>query len=79
MFRVCAFTTPLLSARTDDAEKAPLDISISHIRKKPVEKMSPISSAIRVERIRLSSFRSPAMTRMILWYGLDNPRGSIEG
>jgi hypothetical protein len=58
--------TPLSIPRTDDAVKAPLDISISHIRKKPVEKMSPISNAIRADRIRLSSFRSPAMTRMIL-------------
>lgn len=41
--------------------------------------MYPISSAIQVEQIRLFSFRNPAMTRMILWYGLDNPRGSFQG
>lgn len=63
--------TPLLISRADDAVKAPLDISISRIRKKPVEKMSPISSAIQLDGIQLFSSPSPAMTRMILWYGPD--------
>lgn len=73
-----AHSTPPLIPRADDG-KALLDISISRIRKKPVEKMSPISSAILVDRIRLFSYHNPAMTRMILWYGSDNPWGSFEG
>ena len=40
--------------------------------------MSLISSAIQVEKIPLFSSRSPAMTRMILWYGPDNPWVALE-
>lgn len=69
---------PPLIPRADDAVKAPLDISISRIRKNPVEEMSPISSTIRMDRIRLFSFHSPAMIRMILWYGPDNPGGVLK-